>query len=422
MINFVSVSPSIFNTFTKKFQYLFPKKKMFVSFSNYLAGLFMEFKRTNIATIDEKNVSSRYQNLQYFITESDSWDGKKVNGRRIKILQKNRTTKSTKNGVLVIDDTACSKKWAYKTDGVRPQHSGSEDAVIRCNVVVCSSYADSVKRWPISLEPYRPSDEFANGKDDPGFKSKIQLARRLIQDALAKGISFSHIVMDNWYFAVKLVNYIANKGLFWISEAEADRQISYRGKWVRADELVKLIPSTKFNKKVTLTNTKGEETSFFVYSFVTKVKGLPGKVNICVAIGKWHLNDPKDTHVFVTNDLKIGAKEIVKKYSLRWSTEWMFRDLKENVGFDHYQVRTMRGITRHWYLCFLAYSFLTWMKLNAYCQRAVDFKPTTMGGQLLLYRNLNSLACQQWIAHNSFHFRRYLRTRGLHPLERPAIF
>ena len=421
-MNFVSITPSIFNTFKKKFQYLFPKKKMFVSFSNYLAGLFMEFKRTNIATIDEKNVSSRYQNLQYFITESNSWDGKEVNDERIEILEKNRTTKSTENGVLVIDDTACSKKWAFKTDGVRPQHSGSEDAVIRCNVLVCSSYADPVKRWPINLEPYRPSDEFADGKDDPGFKSKIQLAKRLIQDALAKGISFSHIVIDNWYFAVELVKFIANKGLFWISEAEADRRISYRGKWTRADELAKLIPSTKFNKKVTLTNTKGEETSFFVYSFITKVKGIPGKVNVCVAIGKWHLNDPKDAHVFVTNDLKIGAKEIVKKYSLRWGTEWMFRDLKENVGFDHYQVRTMRGITRHWYLCFLAYTFLIWIKLNAYCQRAVDFKPATMGGQLLLYRSLNSLACQHWIAHNQFHFQKYLRTRGFHPLQRPAIF
>ncbi len=146
MVNFVSVPPSIFNTFKKKFQYLFPKKKMFVSFSNYLSGLFMEYKRTNIATIDEKNVSSQYQDLQYFITKSNSWDAKKVNDERIEILQKNRTTKTTKNGVLVIDDTACSKKWAFKTDGVRPQHSGSEDAVIRCNVVVCSSYADSVTR------------------------------------------------------------------------------------------------------------------------------------------------------------------------------------------------------------------------------------------------------------------------------------
>lgn len=421
MINFVSITPSIFNTFTKKFQYLFPKK-MFISFSVYLSGLFMEFKRASIATIDEKNVSSRYQNLQYFITESGSWDAKKVNDRRIKILQKNRTTKTTKNGVLVIDDTACSKKWAYKTDGVRPQHSGNEDAVIRCNVLVCSSYADSVKRWPINLEPYLPSDEFTNGEDDPRFKTKIQLARRLIQDALAKGISFSHIVMDNWYFAVDLVKFIANKGLFWISEAEVNRRISYRGKWVRADELVKLIPPTKFNKKVTLLNTKGKETSFFVYSFITKVKGIPGKVNVCLAIGKWDAKDPKDVHIFVTNDLKIGAKQIVKKYSLRWNTEWMFRDLKENVGFDHYQVQTIRGITRHWYLCFLAYSFLIWIKLNAYCQRAVDFKPKTMGGQLLLYRNLNSLACQQWIAHNPFHFKRYLRTRGFHPLERPAIF
>ena len=97
MINFVSATPSIFNTFKNKFQDLFPKK-MFVCFSVYLAGLFMEFKRTNIATINEKNVSSLYHNLQYFITESNSWNAKYVNIRRLKILQKNRTTKTTKKG------------------------------------------------------------------------------------------------------------------------------------------------------------------------------------------------------------------------------------------------------------------------------------------------------------------------------------
>lgn len=421
MVNFVSLPPPILTTFEKKFQDLFPKK-MFVCFLIYGSALFLEFKRANIATIDEKNVSSRYQNLQYFITESNSWDAKELNNRRIKILQKNRTTKTTHNGVLVIDDTACSKKWAYNTDGVRPQYSGSEAAVIRCNVVVCSSYADSLKRYPLHLQPYRPADEFPDGEDDPRFKSKIYLARRLIYDALVTGINFSHIVLDAWYFATDLVMFIANKDLFWISEADANRQISYSGKWVRADELVKLIPSTKFNKKVTLLNTKGEERSFFIHNFITKIKNIPGKVNVCVAIGKWDANDPKGVHIFVTNDLKIDARQMVKKYSLRWGIEWMFRDLKENVGFDHYQVRTMRGITRHWYLCFLAYTFLIWIKLNGYCQRAVDFKPNTMGGQILLFRNLNSLACQHWITHNPFQFQRYLRTRGLHPLERPAIF
>ena len=421
MVNFVSLPPPILNTFERKFQDLFPKK-MFVCFLIYVSALFLEFKRANIATIDEKNVSSRYQNLQYFITESNSWDAKELNNCRIQILQKNRTTKTTKNGVMVIDDTACAKKWSYKTDGVRPQYSGSEDAIIRCNVVVCSSYADTVKRYPLHLQPYRPSDEFPDGENNTRFKSKIYLARKLIYDALVNGISFSHIVLDTWYFASELVNFIDNKNLLWISEADANRQISYHGKWVRADELVKLIPSTKFNKKVTLLNTKGEERSSLVYNFITKIKNIPGKVNVCVAIGKWDANDPKGVHIFVTNDLKIDAKQIVKKYSLRWGIEWMFRDLKENVGFDHYQVRTMRGITRHWYLCFLAYTFLIWIKLNGYCQRTVDFKPNTMGGQILLFRNLNSLACQHWITHNPFHFQTYLRTRGLHPLERPAIF
>ncbi|MCK4325445.1 transposase [bacterium] len=202
--------------------------------------------------------------------------------------------------------------------------------------MLCWGYPEKRTSYHFSLEPYLPSDEFSRGADNPRFKTKIQLARRLIYDAL--------------------------------------------------------------------------------------VKDIPGKVNVCVAIGKWDAKDPKGVHIFVTNDLKLNAKQIVKKYALRWGIELMFRDLKENVGFDHYQVRSIRGITRHWYLCFLAYSFLIWIKLNGYCQRAVDVKPKTMGEHLLLFRNLNSLTCQRWIAHNPFHFKKFLRTRGMHPLEQPAIF
>jgi len=49
--------------------------------------------------------------------------------------------------------------------------------------------------------------------------------------------------------------------------------------------------------------------------------------------------------------------------------EDFYRDAKDNLGFDQYQVRSLKVIKRHWYLVFLAYTFLKMSKLKGVFQR-----------------------------------------------------
>jgi hypothetical protein len=52
----------------------------------------------------------------------------------------------------------------------------------------------------MNLRFYKPEAEFAPlGKNDPDFKSKLDFTMELINDTIAAGISFSHIVFDSWY-------------------------------------------------------------------------------------------------------------------------------------------------------------------------------------------------------------------------------
>ena len=143
MVNFVSTPPKILTNFFNKFQDIF-SKPTFLSFSVYVSSLFLELKRTNIQTIASRNFSTNYENLQYFISEA-KWDEEKLNNHRMQILQSNRTTKTCKKGVLVIDDTGC-KKWGFKTEGAQVQHYGTEDIFTNCNVVVASAYCDNKKQ------------------------------------------------------------------------------------------------------------------------------------------------------------------------------------------------------------------------------------------------------------------------------------
>lgn len=149
-----------------------------------------------------------------------------------------------------------------------------------------------------------------------------------------------------------------------------------------------------------MTNPTGKKKGFYTYSFKSKLKNLEGKFLIVVAIGKWDKDDPKDVHIYVTNHLSYSAKDVLKKYALRWGIECIFRDLKENVAFDHYQVRSIKAINRYWHLASLSYTFLIVSKLNGTFSKIFRQKPKTVGKQLEMFRKLNSLTATDWLRQN----------------------
>lgn len=407
MFNFIVFNPKILITFLVKFQPLF-SKPVFKSFSLYIAGLYLSHKRASIMSISENSLFAKYENIQYFLSEAQ-WSTEDLNSKRIQIIESNRTTKSSIKGVAVIDDTG-AKKTGFHTEGSQIQHFPTDGSQTRCNIVVTSAYSDSFKRFPINFKPYIPEkDIFFKNNTDSLFKSKILLAQELIQDLIDKKISFSDILFDSWYFAKDVVEFIEDSNLTYISEADSDRLISFKGKWMHANELVKFIPLDKL-KAVTAPNSSKETKSFLTYSFISKIKGIDSKVKIVVAIGKWNDNDLKDVHVFVTNHLAYSADQVIHKYTLRWGIEWIFRDLKENVYFDHYQVRSIKAISRHWHLAALAYSFLYWSKVNGYLSKnfSSSSKSKTMGKQLLLFRKLHSSSSADWIVQNYQAYQNFL--------------
>lgn len=299
---------------------------------------------------------------------------------------------------MVIDDSGC-KKWGFKTEGAKKQYLSSEDKITNCNIVVVSAYCDQKKRFSIYLKPYIPEDDGFFRVSVEDFKSKIELAKELIEDAIEKELNFSDVLIDSWYFSNNLVQFIQEKRQTFITEAEVDRLISYRGKWTRAGELVKLIPYDRL-RWVTVTTPHGKKKGFYTYAFKSKLKELKGNFLVVVAIGKWDKNDPNDVHVYVTDHLSYQGFDVLRKYALRWDIECIFRDLKENVAFDHYQVRTIKAISRHWHLASLAYTFLEISKLNGTFSRIFHQKPKTTGKQLEMFRNLNSLTVAHWIMQN----------------------
>ncbi|MDX1524510.1 MAG: hypothetical protein R3264_22965, partial [Anaerolineae bacterium] len=61
---------------------------------------------------------------------------------------------------------------------------------------------------------------------------------------------------------------------------------------------------------------------------------------------------------YSTNRLDWAATRIFTNYLDRWPTETLNQDIKGNLAFAQVQLRRGRGIKRHWYLSFVAYSLL----------------------------------------------------------------
>ncbi|MET7550848.1 transposase [Streptomyces sp. NPDC005500] len=123
------------------------------------------------------------QRLQFFLSES-TWCHEQVNARRLELLLADPATASHPGGVLVIDGSGDRK------DGAAIAHIGRQwlgrlgktgDGIV--SVTTC--WADENLYHPLLAVPYSPDRHFPQGSNDPGFRTKLQIAAELTRSAKA---------------------------------------------------------------------------------------------------------------------------------------------------------------------------------------------------------------------------------------------
>lgn len=370
---------SFINKFLDNFKDIFSKKQ-FKIFKLAVYSLFKEYRRNCLQAMAAK-VNCDYQAFQYFFSDA-KWSLDKLNSKRLKILQNQRPSASTSQGVLVIDDTSSPKPYAKATEGAKYQHCPSLKREEVCNVAVGSSFSSDSKYFPINLKFYKPESEFKYGKYNDDFKSKIDLAQELVKDALAKKINFRSVVVDSWYTSNDFLKFISSLNLTFVADLKPNRLVLFyhplkrRHCWVQQDELVKLIRSYYPHKlkPVEVRHPNSYERSFFSYSFKSRLKDCPVKVRVVVLFGNFCDEDSKSIHTLITNDLNSYTPTIVSSYSLRWGIERIFKELKDTFCFDQYQVRHKKQIERYWMLCFIVWSLVYWVKQNGCLSKIIDRK------------------------------------------------
>jgi len=98
-----------------------------------------------------------------------------------------------------------------------------------------------------------------------------------------------------------------------------------------------------------------EGRCYWAFTKSVKITNL-GKVRILISYENWLLSG--EPVALATDRRDWEAIKIVSTYLLRSGTNAFYRDAKQHLRMESYQLRAMRGIIRHWYLVFLAHSFL----------------------------------------------------------------
>lgn len=365
-INFIEV-------FLLNFQPAFSKIQM-AAFRNFVYAMFSDYKRASIWALANK-LKVSYQKLQYFFSDS-SWNIEHLNNIRVQFIQNQKPTASTPDGVLALDDSGCPKPYAKKTEGAQIQYCGPSQDKINCNVAVASCFVSKNKHFPVNFESYIPEDQTSPKQ----FKSKIDLAKDLILDAINKGISFSAVVFDSWYAAAELIDFIVSRSLSFIAEIKANRSIriihpqSRLWTYIQISDFIPLIK--KFYphklKPISYIQKNGKTKTALTYTFQSKLKNCSTPIKIVFFFDKWSDKDDKHYHVLISNNLALSSREIILTYLLRWGIEESFRELKDSFCFDQYQVRHQKQIRRHWIMSFLAWSLAYWSKQKGCLSKIID--------------------------------------------------
>jgi len=391
----VEPAPGPLEDYAARFDYLFTSRAQREGFRRYLEGLLLADERnktlTALANTEPVTGAQRKeaQSLQWFLTES-SWDPQQINRRRVELMLEDSDTAAHNGGALVIDETG-DRKDGKATAHVGKQYLGGIGKVDNGVVSVSSLYADERLYYPLEVEPYTPEHHFEGGKKDPQFRTKPQIAWQLVEGALEMELPFRAVVADSLYGE--------NLGF---REIVLDREIPYvmalrpshawlafpdqvgnvweaalfstvsswggpqePGEWVRLERTFRDGRVERWWALEAKGGPYGPERSERLVVLTTDPATLPERSTSYLVT---NLPAPDSERTQSSPHSAADLAEVARLYALRSWIEQSYKQVKNSLGWAHYQVRKDLSIGRHWQLVCCAFSFCWWA-----CRECEDF-------------------------------------------------
>jgi hypothetical protein len=317
-------------------------KPQFQNFSTYTMGLITCEGKKNIQAINRTFMNTKDQStLNRFLTKP-SWNLQTVQNKRLSLAQQKLPSKSPV-GYLLIDDTINNKTGKHMQDAGYHFDSKIGKSVWGHDIVT-THYINGNIDYPVGVSLYVKKETCKQKGAE--FKTKIQLAVEQIQSFKAPlGVRIM-LDFDCWFFCHQIVDAAKARGWDWVTQADSNRIAHYRGKKTNVTELAKSLFDRRF-KKVTV---DGKD-----YCLWGLKVWMPKIGDVCLVVSK----ESDGFHFYVSNRLDFSARQVLLAYKVRHKIEEFYRDVKQNLGLEAYQMRSGRGAIIHWHLVFCAHTLLS---------------------------------------------------------------
>ncbi len=259
---------------------------------------------------------------------------------------------------LIVDDTV-TQKTGRKMPGCAWHKEGAYKSHVFGHqwVLLALLYQDFL--LPLWASLYHPKGTQGSGP----FRTKILLVKNMLRALRLPVPCKVYLLADGWYWGKPLAQFCRTWGYHMISQLRSNAVVFLGGKRTK---VTTLSTYRSAYREVSL-SFYGKQRTLQIARFVGLVKNF-GKIAVVVVKEK-----RKKPRYLVSTNLHLSALDVLRYYAKRWKIEQMIKDLKQRLGFGHYQVRNLRAIQRHVAIVLLSYCVLIFLKI---LQGLRDKKPS----------------------------------------------
>jgi SRSO17 transposase len=353
----------------------------------YLAGLLLDGERKSVEPMAGRVAGGDAQAMQQFVNQSP-WAHDALQLSLARLMLRRRAGQRAR---LVLDDTTLPKQGTSSV-GVARQYCGALGKVANCQSVVTWHYADAQTRFPLLGRLYLPqvwtteAERMGRGgipAECQVFRQKWKIALELL-DELAPEVEAEAVVCDAGYGEVKellreldrrgqvFVAQIPESHSFWPADVAVTTAANPMGRPRRfpqvADAQAQPLRAKQWREQFEREGRQWpkvrlplqppqtvEVVALRVRETNTQAWRRPGAE-------RWllieRLSDGTIKYYVSNAGRRASVRQMGEWAHERWKIEQGYQQLKEELGLDHFEGRSWRGLHHHLTLCFMAYCFL----------------------------------------------------------------
>lgn len=352
----------------------------------YVEGLLSDSRRKSMEAMWARlRDPGSYQALQHFISHAP-WDAERL-WRQLRAVLPERT------GVLILDGTSFPKQGTASV-GVARQYCGAQGKIGNCQTAVTVALWTGTRAWMLGAALYLPATWLTAAQRararipaSATLRPKWQLALTLLRQVRAAGITVTAVLGDAEFGESAILRRTLHRaGLPYALGVSSTLKV-----FVGTPTLVPPVPPTGAGRPRTRPQLPPDVAAVEARAWAATQAPRAWRVvawrngtqpawraRFCavrvtpahdwrerrLAPEVWLLceralgHGERTKYYLIHLPLSAALRTLVRLVHQRWAIEQQYQDLKDEIGLDHFEGRTLPGWQRHVVLTALAYTFL----------------------------------------------------------------